>query len=177
MTVLGKDGTTQQTLCHDKEPVRIVFLDVDGVLNIMSDSYRTSAQRTNNKTKWMEEYLIQRLEYLLYETKSKIVISSSWRLDMSDLKVQMERYGFSLWDRVIGYTPRTGHRGDEIQSWIDSHSDILSYVVLEDEPCDVCGEKCNTIPVKKVVQVDMKEGLSHKNIEEAIKILLKDNYV
>ncbi len=152
--------------------MQVIFLDIDGVLNIMSPSYNTTSYRPDGSVRWMEEHLIQRLHYLIEKTDAKIVISSSWRLDMPDLEKQLRVGGFKYWDKVIGETPYiVGHRGDEIQSYLDENPEIDCFVVLEDEIDDVCGEKCQTIHKLNVVEVDMKEGLSHQNVRQAYNIL------
>ena len=174
--------------------MRIIFLDVDGVLNIMSDSYRSCAW-VNLGHDAVEAHLMKRLEYIIEQTDANIVISSSWHQEQ--LTILFKKLRFKHIDKIIGRTYRgkventnipderliiqhgTGfkylsERGDQIQHWIDNteHS-IESYVVLEDEVSDVCGDRCNTIPIDKVVEVDMNEGLSNVNVKIAIDILNK----
>ena len=153
--------------------MQIIFLDVDGVLNIMSPSYNTAAYRPDGSVVWMDVHLIQRLNYLIEKTGAEVVISSSWRLDMKDLKLQLEANSFKHWDKVQGETPYFGFRGDEIQRYLDEHPEIDGYVVLEDEPTDVCGDMCSTIPEEFVVSVDMKNGLTDQDITKAKDILYK----
>jgi len=150
-----------------------IFLDIDGVLNIMSPSYNTAMITPTGCTKWMEEHLIQRLHWLIEKTDADIVISSSWRLDMKDLQVQLEANGFKYWNKVVGETPYiSGPRGQEIQMYLDEHPEIGDcFVVLEDEVADVCGEKCSIIHKLNVVEVDMKKGLTHDNVNLAKNIL------
>ena len=154
--------------------MQVIFLDIDGVLNIYSPSYHSAMLQSDGSTKWMEFHLIQRLHYLLEKTGAEIVISSSWRGDMDDLKKQLEKNGFKYWNRVQG---RTGfankHRGQQILDYLGDHKEITGYVILEDEPQDICGEKCNIIDEAFVVQVDMQVGLSHKDIILAKNILYK----
>lgn len=153
--------------------MKVIFLDVDGVLNIMSPSYNTTAYAPDGSVKWMDNHLVQRLDYLIKRTGAKVVISSSWRLDMEDLQLQLEKNGFKSWSEVIGETPYFGsaRRGDEIQRYLDEHPDIDCFAVLEDEIDDVCGEKCNTIHKLNVVEVDMRNGLSHQNVDSVYHIL------
>lgn len=152
--------------------MKIIFLDVDGVLNIMSDSYRTYMRHDNH----IEAHLVKRLEYLIEKTNANIVISSSWRSNMGDLKLQMEINGFKHWDKVIGRTGRDneGMRGNEIKEWLDNTEyNIEAYCVLEDEPADICGSKCRAIMSYYVVKTDSNEGLSDNDIKRALYILEK----
>jgi hypothetical protein len=154
--------------------VKIIFLDVDGVLNIYSKSYITYAYKKDKSVEYVEPFLLKRLEWILKETSAKIVISSSWRLTMDDLQNVFEAAGFEMWDEVIGRTSisKFRYRGEEIMDWLDHHKDVEKYVVLEDEIDDVCGEKCNNIPKENVVEVDMRNGLTHQDVQNTIEILL-----
>ncbi len=152
----------------------LLIIDCDGIINILSESYNTCMIQPDGNTIWFESHLIKRLDWLIDQTKSEVVISSSWRLDMEDLKIQMEKNGFKNWDKVIGCTPYTKdlrYRGDEIQAWLDENNYTGKYVVLEDEIIDVCGDYCDTIPREFVVEVDMKTGLQHQDLEKAKRIL------
>ena len=159
--------------------MKVIFLDVDGVLNVMSDSYRTFMKPEGHH---IEYHLVDRLNYIMAKTDAKIVISSSWKSSMDDLEFQLKQEGFRYWDKVIGRTPfsgemdtrgeQSGYRGLQIQYWLKHNAEkIKRYVVLEDEISDVCGEKCSAIPFKNVISVDMNEGLSHYDTMEAIMFL------
>ena len=172
--------------------VKIIFLDVDGVLNIMSDSYRSCAW-VNLGSDAVEVHLMKRLEYIIEQTDANIVISSSW--GQKQLTILFKKLRFKHIDRIIGRTHRgeventnvpderliiqqgTGikylsERGDQIKHWLDNtEHKIKSYVVLEDEVSDVCGDRCDAIPSSAVIEVDMNEGLSNVNVKTAIEIL------
>ena len=149
--------------------MKVIFLDVDGVLNIMSNSYRTFMKPYGQH---IEPHLVQRLNYLMEVTDARVVVSSSWRLHMDDLEGQMVTQGFKYWDRVIGKTRYgQGYRGEQIRDWISDNDYDGKYVVLEDEPSDVCGNKCRAINAMYVVHVDMNEGLTQNDVDRAIGIL------
>lgn len=141
------------------------------MLNIHSPSYYTTRFDEAGNVKYIEEHLIQRFHYLIEKTDSDIVISSSWRSDMEDLKSQMEKAGFKYWNRVIGRTPYSGHRGEEIQQYLKTHPEIKCYIVIDDEIDDICGKRCSAIPVTHVIETNMEIGISHKNISKAIDCL------
>lgn len=58
----------------DKESIKILFLDVDGVLN----TYDTKKE---SETTGINKSICERLGKIIEETQCKIVLSSTWRLD------------------------------------------------------------------------------------------------
>lgn len=167
--------------------MKVIFLDIDGVLNMYGSSSRTFMKPYGQH---IEPHLVQRLNYIVEQTKCKIVISSSWRSDMEDLEKQLKEQGFKYWTEVVGKTckptekepnmpyPRTNenylynHRGEQINKWLkDTSFAIKNYVVIDDEIYDICGEKCDVVPMSLVVQTDGKEGMLHKDAIEIAKRL------
>lgn len=144
----------------------IIFLDIDGVLNMYGSSYRTFMKPFGQH---IELHLVHRLNYIVEQVEEiSFVISSSWRFDMKELKKQLEQQGFKYWDKVIGSTASLDFRGQEIKAWILSNKFKGKYLVIDDEIIDICGEKCDLIPKNKVLQTDGNEGLLHKNAIFAI---------
>jgi hypothetical protein len=156
--------------------MKIVFLDVDGVLNILGDTYR-SCHYHNLGNDPIERHLMVRLEFIMERVPdAKIVISSAW--GNKQLISRLSRLRFKYLDRIIGRTPRSKrYRGQQIKEWLDDNAwqdpntIVTSFVVLEDEVSDVCGSKCSDIKKELVVEVDMNEGLSNKNTIQAVQIL------
>ena len=96
--------------------MKIVFLDIDGVLNNEKTIITTSTGYD-----FIEDYKIQILKYLLNKTKAKVVLSSTWRLerdnpqrnqDFCELRDKLKEYGIEFYD----YTPTLlrGRRQEEI---------------------------------------------------------------
>ena len=142
--------------------MNIIFLDVDGVLNMYGSSSRTFMKPYGQH---IEQHLVCRLNYICEMVQDlKIVISSSWRNDMEDVKTQMENQGFKFWDRIIGKTihDKTGFRVIEILEWFVKNT-AEKYLVIDDEIIDICGDYCNVIPKENVLQTDGNEGLLHKD--------------
>lgn len=149
---------------------RIIFLDVDGVLNMYGESCRTFMKPYGQH---IEPHTITRLNYLFDKLPNlAIVVSSSWRSNMPDLQKQMTEQGFLHWDKVIG---RTDHldwiRGNEILSWIRDNKYIGKYCVIDDEPTDIHGEKFSEVPLKNCVFTDGDDGLLHSDVKKIIAIL------
>lgn len=137
--------------------MKIVFLDIDGVLNnelwfVGSGSTR----KADDKKEWELSHFDPRCVGLLNDitdfTGAKIVVSSSWRIGRSfdDLQELLEDAGVT--GGIIDRTPRlhfTGvegynysvPRGNEIKCWMELNKDLLGqsigkyddYVILDDD--------------------------------------------
>ena len=134
--------------------MKIVFLDIDGVLNHSSTRHVVSPTSSELLSIPIEPKCMERLNRLIAETGAKIVISSSWRLfaRWEDLGPALVRHG--LVGDVIGETPdlpnnntwlanwkaRHGkafefdrlERGWEIAEWIAAHPEVTAFVILDD---------------------------------------------
>ena len=155
--------------------MNIIFLDIDGVMNMYGVSARTFRKPYGQH---IEPHLVSRLNYICENVKNLgIVISSSWRSNMEDLQKQLEEQGFKYWNLVIGKTPNAfsgkyneetktykvelQYRGEQIQEWFNQNPDltISKYLVIDDEVSDICGEMSNLIPKENVLETDGDEGL------------------
>ena len=123
----------------------------------------------------IEPHLALRLRSLLDATGSVIIVSSSWRLVPCELKEHLDKIDPEISKKIIGITPISKYRwrGDEIAHVVDTLG-IERFVVLEDEPSDVCGDKCCSIRSQNVVHVDFRNGLSHADVMSAIRILKEE---
>ena len=148
------------------DPIKVIFLDVDGVLN----NDRTT-RTTAGGFVFVSGRLVKNLQRIVKETGAKVVLSSDWRYDRDDpklngdfleLEAELQRYGISLY----GFTPelRSAHRGAEIDAWLKEHSEVVNFVILDDRP-DI---EPNT---DHWVRTVMRDGLGVEETEEAIQIL------
>lgn len=177
--------------------MRIIFLDIDGVLNYLPNDPRKSVpnfvpcdERCYGLNPEKVEYLRQILDY----TGAKLVISSSWRhfhdyspyqpnRDWRDVLAEM--MGKKSDDIIIGETPslfawtmdNNGEseytlRGMEIRKWIEENSyaksDDVAYCVLDDEVLDIT----TVINDRFVVQTDRRKGLTVDDAYKVSQILL-----
>lgn len=146
-------------------PLKIVFLDVDGVLNSDQTTRSTATGWT-----FVGSREVKRLKDILDATGAKVVLSSDWRYDRDDpsntdfweLQTELLRYGISFYD----YTPElpSAHRGAEIDLWLRNHPDVQNFVILDDRT-DIEPNKSHW------VQTVMARGLGRPEAEEAIRIL------
>lgn len=141
--------------------MKVIFLDVDGVLNSAQDGYSIRL-RTDSHLK-----LLQRI---IKETGAKIVLSSSWRIGFTpasrNLLARFKEYGLELMD----CTPELpgSCRGDEIRQWLTDNVynyDIENFVILDDEA------NMAEFTDKNLVQTDTNIGLQKQNAIECIRTL------
>ena len=131
--------------------MKIIFLDIDGVLNNEDTFVRRRAEYEANRAAYLEKLkdrkfsddseidrnLIQELNKIIRATGAKIVVSSSWRIGrtVEELRDLLKRNGCI--GKVIDKTGRNSHgiRGLEIQDWIDSHKKyhIDNFIILDDD--------------------------------------------
>ena len=154
--------------------MNIIFLDIDGVMNMYGASSRTFMKDYGQH---IEPHIVNRLNYICENVKDlRIVISSAWRSDMEDLEKQLKEQGFKYWHLVVDKTCKSfrkppynlkedylySFRGEQIKEWLDRNK-VTKYLVIDDEISDICGEQCNIIPKDKVYQIDGNEGVLHKD--------------
>lgn len=159
--------------------MKIIFLDLDGVLNICR------SERDEFGSLFHEDF-VQNLKRIVDETSAKIVISSSWRSDGLDVMQKMWKHR-NLPGDVIGVTcdcvqiVENGdcefydmvERGHEIQEWIDTH-DVDNYVIIDDDNDMLQSQRNNFVRCmnpKHPDKIDIGYGLTKECANMAIKIL------
>jgi hypothetical protein len=104
--------------------MKVIFLDIDGVLN---------CDKTPNARKFpyiVDKKLLARFQKLLDRTGAKVVLSSSWRCDPLG-RLAARHYGVPVFD-VCPDKPRSP-RCKEMTAWLSGHPTVTRYVVLDDE--------------------------------------------
>ena len=157
--------------------MKIIFLDIDGVLNNV-ESHRLP--HTMNR-KWMlriDERNLPPLQWLLEKSGAQIVMSSSLRggYDPEQWTQCWRELGVPS-ATVCGITPRLEEeqnglslgvpRGREIGRWVNNHSlffDIESFVILDDSD-DM--ERLSS----RLVLTDYRVGLTMADAEKALRTL------
>lgn len=154
--------------------MKIIFLDVDGVLNNahnIKKCYKKSINKKNTvyfgKNVPFDPYNLKNLAKIVKKTGSKIVLSSTWRIYKSHLYVleaRLAEYGLRIYDMTDNINMI---RGVEIKEWLKSHRDIENYVVIDDEEYDLS----NFIDNKHLVIVNSEYGLTFGDRVKAIEKL------
>lgn len=155
--------------------MKVIFLDIDGVLNCLG------CKTFINKHYFVMDEKIQLLKQLIDETNAKVVLSSSWRIGWADdkndensidredyleLVKKLKEFDIELYDHTPIKIPHVKTRGEEIDMWLKEHNDVRSFVILDDM------HNSNFKPhAGKLVQTSMEHGLLPKHVKRAKKIL------
>lgn len=162
---------------------RVLFLDVDGVLN--SIFWNDSHQKEISDGTLIDEEKIKILAPMIKRVGAKIVLHSGWRFwfddDMKPLRPEatrlvemLRREGLSLEGRTPDLTTEEIRRtkkfslvkADEILLWLRQHCDVDGWVVLDDLDLH------NVEIEKHQVKPDQTIGLTMEDIEKAEKSIL-----
>ena len=113
---------------------RILFLDIDGVLN--SEEYYKNCNNSSENFSRFDSSSVSLIKSLIEEFSLKIVISSTWRYGAVD-RLMHELKKNKLLDYLYHdwFTPviHPAHRGTEIKLWLDLHSEVADYVIIDDD--------------------------------------------
>lgn len=151
---------------------RVIFLDIDGVLNCISSKSRCRGCIGIDNSK------VKLLKQIVDNTNARIVLTSSWKkewnknLEKCDydgkyLNNKLKKQGLYILDKTEdnGY-----NRGEGIYNWIKKY-DIRHWVVLDDE----IFKDYKKYGIKKhLVKTEFYNdngGLQKEHIEKAISIL------
>jgi hypothetical protein len=147
---------------------KIIFLDIDGVLNVNFPSH-------DEYGRVFHPHFVENLRYIIEKTQAKIVISSTWRF--SGLVIMKE-----MWEKrnlpgeVIDITPHIDicKRGEEIEYWL-KNNEVDSYVIVDDDNDMLESQQENFIKTSGNIShednINNGMGLTLKCAEKAINIL------
>ena len=164
-------------LTKKKMKNKIIFLDIDGVLNVMSQEFDEFGQLFN-------PVFVNNLAYIIEKTNAKLVISSSWRFRGLKHMVNLWKHR-NLPGEIIGVTPDLMfnddvNRGDEINAWLVKNADSVDNYCIIDDDEDMLPEQMNNF-VKTSDNSDHPDcddigfGLTRICAEKVIEILNKKN--
>jgi len=153
---------------------KIIFLDIDGVLNCIETFIQTNGFRKAYinfyKNNYNIDYLFQEqmleidfkkvmvLKEIIEKTNAKIVVTSAWRLLRTYPLIEEKLIEIGL--PIIGVTKRLKNRGEEILDYINEH-EIKEYIIIDDEIFDDFTEELKY----NLVQTNFyNEGLTEEHI-------------
>ena len=158
--------------------MKLIFLDIDGVLNKFTTKERFEG------CLFIENRKVRYLKELVEATRAKIILTSPWRrgwycmdhgLDQKPSDREDIRFYQALISKLreyelelLGYTDDFGPRGKEIERWLSEWNGepVESIVILD------ALEKDELKPYSDyVVQTSLCEGLTPKHTRKAIKLL------
>lgn len=161
---------------------RVIFLDIDGVLN--AEFWNESHQKEISDGQLIDRDKVKLLAQLIDRTDAQIILHSGWRFwfdeERKPLRKEAERLVEMLAGEgmaIAGFTPdltteeirRTKKfslvKADEILLWLKIHEDVEGWVVLDDlELHNVCVRALQ-------VKTDPTVGLTLEDVDEAVEIL------
>ena len=137
--------------------MKVIFLDVDGVLN------NATPEKMYGSASWPTFDRLNRLKAIVDATGAKIVLASQWRLWPSSyrfLKGFLNRVELNIYDTTLEIDR---DKNLEIKQYLDTHN-IKGYVILEDTDLN---EDLVTHQIKTVMGI----GLQDEHVQKAIDIL------
>jgi hypothetical protein len=157
-----------EPLTDDK--IRVLFLDVDGVLNSHQSIMASirSTEKESGPDGWFCPIACSNLlEILARIPDLKIVVSSSWRIgrDLPGIRRDLKPAGIPD-DRIIGMTPVNRAlyrwRGMEIEAYLKARPEIGDFVIVDDDS--------DMKPfMHRLVQTDTRMGLMWDKAHEILK--------
>lgn len=160
--------------------MKVIFLDVDGVLNCDASKSYCHDDECGVIT-GIDSDKVKRLAKIVEVTGAKIVLSSDWKVGWEKYYITCKPSHAKYLDNhlkkkgnliIFDKTPITNkgswYRGEEIITYLNLHSDITHYVILDDtffEDFD-----CKEIK-EHLVLTDYIIELTDNDVEKAIKIL------
>lgn len=117
-------------------PSKVIFLDVDGVLNDVA-----TEDRTPDHFVGLSDVMIANLAHIVKETNAKVVLVSTWKsewdqepsnrtVDGQYLDTRLSEHGITISDKTTDYI---SDRGNGIASWLKDHPEVEQWVVLDDD--------------------------------------------
>ena len=160
--------------------MKVIFLDIDGVVN-----FRYSRSRCQGYT-GIDDDKVALLKEIVDATDANIVLSSTWRLEynkaghhlekMGDyLKKKLAKQGLSVYDVTPDLGKNGWDRGKEILDWLVRHPDVDKYLILDDDEYDFyqIGHEITDFWIQ-TEYYSRQGGLQQEHVDRAIEILNGD---
>lgn len=153
--------------------LKILFLDIDGVLNTLPSSTESST----NPSHYFPQIRLKRLKNIIDSTNCKIVLSSSWRLRDFSKKTLWEKFesiGIDVKTCYIGDTPSIKKaRAFQIETYLNeikSKYEISHWCAVDDMELDSTQQTAQ-IMKDHFVKTEIATGLTDAKMNEIISIL------
>lgn len=168
------DRALGRAVCHagpgaSAEPVKLIFLDFDGVM--------ASSQYAEEHPEILEPAKAALLDDLIARTDALVVVSSSWRSTVGEMRDWLARAGLrDAGHRVLSITPRVepsywdesrSQRAVEISRWLESwgfDEEAARFCILDD------GDEMGDL-APHLVQIDPFFGLTPRDVALAAQML------
>ncbi|WP_036054370.1 HAD domain-containing protein [Burkholderia gladioli] len=145
-------------------PRKILFLDIDGVLNSHRTVYAADGfphgfeGADKHRFDWVAVGLIRKI---CEQEEVSIVLSSSWRI-IHTVHTCANGLDLPIFDRTESLA---GNRGTEIQEWLDRHPDVEQWAIVDDNSDMLESQRDH------FVQTNHEDGLSYADYKALQRIL------
>jgi hypothetical protein len=116
-------------------PIKLIFLDIDGVLN-----HSKATNLVEGTTYRYDPECVERLNELIKTHRAKLVVCSAWRIGQDVNSMQNIINSIGVKGEVIGLTPDLVDdcytRDDEIETWLNNYSllnDVKAMILIDDD--------------------------------------------
>ena len=153
--------------------MKVLFLDIDGVLN--SDSYdKVRGENEGN----IDITRMCLLKTIIDKTGAQIVLSSTWRKNWDrdfskcnekgkEIYEVFTSYGLEIFDKTPYLRNDSSERPKEIKMWLDSHRAAENYAILDDHMWGWREMEEHLVRTSGKIG----RGLMEKHVNEVIEIL------
>lgn len=145
--------------------MRILFLDIDGVLN--DPEFLLASLNDGTWEENVDRRRVARVNRIVDETGARIVVCSDWRHLLPLRRLQEVLADRGLKSRIFGRTPaiRDADRGLECAAWIGCFKQqVTSFAVVDD--------RWDFRPIRhRHVRTSAQLGLTQSDAERAIRLL------
>lgn len=152
--------------------MRVIFLDIDGVMNCADTTERCNGYVGIDPT------LLNNLKQVIDATAAVIVLTSTWKDDWVPIKQKQTNHCgrylnamFSLFDmEILDKTEDDWiHRGQGILNWLAKH-DVESFIMIDDDTFDY--EQTGLMDY--LIHTSWSSGFTSDMISKAIFMLTKE---
>lgn len=136
--------------------MKLIFLDIDGVLN--------SKARGVSRACTVEAEKLATVAELIAQSGARVILTSSWRLSSEQpWKEAFDRGGVTVW----GQTPRLNgnNREREILAFLEGQTEVEGFVILDDQA------RRWRVLKPHLVRIDPRTGLTQAHADRALAIL------
>lgn len=153
--------------------MKIIFLDIDGVLN--SSDYR-QRMGMDYFSQIIDRRKMPLLKHIVEETGAEVVLSSTWRKFWNPGENQLDPAGqyihdifreYGLWIHSKTAVLERAGRNEEIQAWLARYPYVDGYVILDDKDFG-----WSDALRAHFVQTDLNgDGLEESQVQQVIDVL------
>ena len=176
--------------------MKVIFLDVEGVLNTNETRERVYKKYGYNPLMDLEidEFRLTYLKEIIDKTEAKVVLCSSLRrffVKEEDEVLPITLKGKKLYDKLLKYgiqlydiTPVTDDiKEEQIKSWLSTNEDVNSFIIIDDDPLQFDEYQDRLIQTSEKRQnyllsfMKFSIGLCEEHIGQAIEMLNNKNKI